>query len=109
MREWVFQTVRARRLRRVTGQAGVGTRVETLESRRLLSAGDLDPTFGAGGLVTTDFPGSAADRPRQIALQADGKLLEVAWHSGFGVGEPTLSVTRFNTDGSLDTGFGEQG
>jgi uncharacterized delta-60 repeat protein len=83
--------------------------VETLESRRLLSAGDLDPTFGAGGLVTTDFPGSAADRPRQIALQADGKLLEVAWHSGFGVGEPTLSVTRFNTDGSLDTGFGEQG
>ncbi len=28
---------------------------EALEDRRMLAAGDLDPTFGVGGKVTTDF------------------------------------------------------
>jgi len=31
--------------------------LEALEARTLLNAGDLDPTFGAGGKVLTDFMG----------------------------------------------------
>src|SRR5687767_12635132 len=34
-------------------------RSEPLEPRRMLSAGDLDPTFGAGGKLTTDLVGGA--------------------------------------------------
>ena len=30
--------------------------VQPLEPRRLLSAGDADPTFGAGGIVATNYP-----------------------------------------------------
>jgi hypothetical protein len=39
-------------------------------------SGDLDPTFGAGGKVTTDFTGSGADdRVNGLAVQADGSLV----------------------------------
>ena len=109
MRGQIVRWVGGRGLRSGKLRRGAAIRVEPLESRTFLSAGDLDPTFGTGGLVTTDFAGSAADRPRQIALQDDGKLLEVAWHSGFGVGEPQLAVSRFNADGTLDTSFGDAG
>ena len=109
MRGKEFRSSHARSFRQRRARAASGRVVETLESRTLLSAGDLDPTFGTGGKVTTDFPGSSADRPRQIALQEDGSLLEVAWHSGFGAGEPSLSVTRFDPFGDLDTSFGDGG
>src|SRR6478672_8974613 len=38
------------------------------------SAGDLDPTFGNGGIQTTDFFGSY-DVASSLALQADGKIV----------------------------------
>ncbi|MFQ5974151.1 MAG: hypothetical protein ACE5Q3_17635, partial [Alphaproteobacteria bacterium] len=40
--------------------------------------GDLDPTFGDGGLVTTDFLGPASDFGQDVsACQADGKIVVV--------------------------------
>jgi hypothetical protein len=37
-------------------------------------AGDLDPSFGTGGKVTTDIGGSAGpDQANALAVQADGK------------------------------------
>jgi uncharacterized delta-60 repeat protein len=45
---------------------------------RYLSNGALDPTFGSGGLVTTDVSGSGSnDRPWGATLQKDGKLVVV--------------------------------
>ena len=39
-------------------------------------AGDLDPTFGTGGKVTTDIDGSAGgDQANALVAQADGKLV----------------------------------
>jgi hypothetical protein len=38
------------------------------------SPGDLDPTFGTGGKVTTDFAGGP-DQARALAVQAHGKLV----------------------------------
>src|SRR5262245_33122352 len=38
-------------------------RLEPLEARTLLNAGDLDPTFGIGGKVLTDFVGTIARSP----------------------------------------------
>ncbi|GAA2796610.1 calcium-binding protein [Kitasatospora sp. CM 4170] len=70
--------------------------------------GSPDPTFGTGGKVTTDFNGGD-DGARAVALQSDGKIV-VAGHSEVpdgGVG--WFSLARYNTDGSLDAGFGTGG
>ena len=40
----------------------------------LAEPGDLDPTFGTGGKVTTSI-GSSNDRVGGLAVQSDGKLL----------------------------------
>ncbi|MFG2985674.1 calcium-binding protein [Streptomyces sp. NPDC048258] len=69
----------------------------------LAAPGDLDPTFGTGGTVTTDFEGGN-DVARGVAVQADGKI--VAAGAG-GAGDFTLA--RYNTDGSLDTTFDTDG
>ena len=45
-----------------------------LPLRAYAAAGDLDPTFGSGGKVTTDFGGS--DPANALAIQPDaGRLL----------------------------------
>jgi uncharacterized delta-60 repeat protein/CSLREA domain-containing protein len=65
--------------------------------------GDLDPSFGNGGKVTsTDFGGSA------IAIQSDGKVVAVGvFFPPAGAFE--FSLARYNTDGSLDATFGSGG
>ena len=60
--------------------------------------GDLDPTFGTGGKVTT-FVGSSNSFANAVAVQSDGKIVVA--------GIPLL--VRYNSDGSLDTTFGTNG
>ena len=70
--------------------------MESLEARRLLSAGQLDPTFGNGGIVTDNtLPGASA-----VVVQSDGKVVEASQFLGH------ISVARFNADGSPDKSFG---
>ena len=66
-----------------------------------LSAGDLDPTFGTGGLVTTDFGGSSAGF-RAVVVQPDNKLVA----AGFTSNGDDVALSRFNVNGTLDTSFG---
>src|SRR5438445_3455918 len=47
-------------------------RLEELEARRLLNAGDLDPTFGVGGKVLTDFVGPIDAAAVAAVVQTDG-------------------------------------
>ena len=75
---------------------------EQLEDRCLLSAGSLDPTFGNGGLVTTDFNPSLA--VYDVAVQPNGKVIAAGYMIGGGFG-----MARYNEDGSLDTSFGSSG
>ena len=63
--------------------------------------GDLDPTFGAGGKVTTVFGGDS--RAYVLVLQPNGKLVAA------GVGPNGFALARYNPDGSLDTSFGAGG
>jgi uncharacterized delta-60 repeat protein len=73
------------------------------------AAGDLDPTFGTAGMVTTDINRST-DIAQAVAVQADGKLVVVGQtykHNDFS-GEDFV-VTRYNTDGTLDNSFGSGG
>src|SRR5205823_1756423 len=50
-------------------------RLERLEDRTLLNAGDLDPTFGTGGKVLTDFVGPIEAVAAAEVIQPDGKIL----------------------------------
>ena len=73
------------------------------------AAGELDPSFGTGGKVTTDF--GASESASAAAVQPDGKLV-VAGLSGAGGGASIFGdfcVVRYRPDGSLDAGFGVGG
>src|ERR1039458_10296882 len=75
-------------------------------------AGHLDPTFGSGGIVTTDFGdqtgSSNVASANAVTIQSNGKIVVaggVPSHTGF----PVPAVARYNTNGSLDTTFGTSG
>jgi uncharacterized delta-60 repeat protein len=72
----------------------------------LAGPGALDPTFGAGGLVTTDLTGipTTANGAHAILVQPDGKLVAVGeqLYEGF-------KALRYETDGTLDASFGSSG
>lgn len=71
---------------------------------RYLPNGDLDTTFdGDGKVVLNSFPGQVGDSLLSLAIQPDGKIV------GGGSVETDFLLTRFNLDGSLDTGFGTGG
>ena len=68
-------------------------------TRLLATVGDLDPSFGNGGVATTPS-GSYA---YSVALQSDGKIVAL------GLQATVLRVARFNTNGTLDPTFGSGG
>jgi uncharacterized delta-60 repeat protein len=80
---------------------------------RYTSTGQLDTTFGTNGIAPLTSVLATA-----IALQSDGKILVT---TGLGAAPPTLtmaqflpaplagSISRYNTNGSLDTNFGVSG
>jgi uncharacterized delta-60 repeat protein len=72
---------------------------------RYNSDGTLDTAFGVGGTVTTDFAGMF-DVANALVAQTDGKL--VAAGSAV-VSNDDFALARYNSDGTLDTGFGAGG
>jgi uncharacterized delta-60 repeat protein len=70
---------------------------------RFLSTGQPDTTFGFGGFNVQDFF-NGDDYGNAIALTPDGKFVVAgsAWNGTRYV----FAVTRFNSNGSLDTSFG---
>jgi uncharacterized delta-60 repeat protein len=71
--------------------------------------GDLDPTFGTGGTVMTDLNHST-DLANAVAVQSDGKLVVVGQtYKDNDYSDEDFVVTRYNTNGTLDTTFGSRG
>jgi len=70
------------------------------------TAETLDPTFGTGGKVTTDFGGTGATA-RTVAVQANGQIL-TAGVAGFN-GVSNFALARYKSDGTLDASFGSGG
>jgi uncharacterized delta-60 repeat protein len=66
-------------------------------------AGSLDPTFGDGGIVQTEFGGAEGGRIGGIAVRPDRKIVV---SDGFGFG---MGLARYKPDGSLDHAFGVAG
>jgi uncharacterized delta-60 repeat protein len=69
--------------------------------------GSLDPSFGEGGKVETDF-GGTNEIARGIALQRDEKIV-VAGPTDQGLSDLNMALVRYNTDGSMDMSFGDSG
>lgn len=82
--------------------------VESLESRCLLSAGDLDPSFGVAGRVTTDISAQDTGSSKSaVAIQSDGKIIVAS--TAFNNENKDFALVRYNSDGSLDSAFGTDG
>ncbi|HLJ92667.1 MAG TPA: DUF4214 domain-containing protein [Gemmataceae bacterium] len=79
-------------------------RLEQLEGRTLLSAGDLDPILGTGGKVVMNFQGPVSATALAMAAQPDGKIVVAGT-------DPAVDIllARYNPDGSLDPSFGSAG
>lgn len=76
---------------------------------RYLPDGSPDESFGTNGIVFTDFF-NGEDYANALALQADGKI--VAGGTGINPNTPEgsgFALLRYNSDGSLDTTFGDRG
>jgi len=73
---------------------------------RYTSTHELDPGFGRGGLVLTDF-GHSYDWAYALALQPDGRIL-VAGVSDVS-GSKDFALARYNPDGTPDFSFGKNG
>jgi uncharacterized delta-60 repeat protein len=64
--------------------------------------GSLDTNFDSDGKVTTDFSGRA-DVAMSVKLQSDGKIVVA------GVSLNYFALARYNTDGSVDNSFDNDG
>jgi uncharacterized delta-60 repeat protein len=78
---------------------------------RYLEDGTLDPSFGSGGRVTTDF-GTWQDRITGLAIQADDKIVAAGRASvapGGADQKSDVALVRYEPDGHLDSSFGHSG
>ncbi|MEO7319254.1 MAG: choice-of-anchor D domain-containing protein, partial [Chthoniobacteraceae bacterium] len=87
----------------VGGASSSGTNNYDFALARYMTDGTLDSSFGTGGIVTTPIGGD--DFGQSVAVQSSGKIL-VAGYSRVG---SAFALARYNSDGSLDNGFGTGG
>jgi uncharacterized delta-60 repeat protein len=77
--------------------------ISVVRDRVQAAPGDLDPSFGSGGKVVTDF--GADDGIMSLLVQPDGKIVAV----GFVSSRSGFAVARYNSNGSLDSSWGTNG
>ena len=65
--------------------------------------GSLDPTFGNGGIVVSDFGQGLESYAVAVMIQPDGEIV-IAGESSY-----EFMVARYNSNGTLDTAFGTNG
>lgn len=74
---------------------------------RYNSNGSLDTAFGSSGKVSTSVPSSTAASAYSMTVQSNGRILVggEAILSGYSY----FAIARYNTNGSIDTSFGQSG
>ena len=84
---------------------------ESLALARYAPNGELDTSFGTGGKVTTSIAGSTQAHGNSVAIKSNGKIL-LGGYARFGTSPneyDNFVLAQYNTDGSLDTDFGDNG
>ncbi len=77
-------------------------------SQAQTTAGNLDPTFGTGGTVRTDFAGNI-DQANAVAIQPNGQIIAAGSSFSNSKTVEDFIVARYNANGSLDKRFGKNG
>ncbi len=106
LRSWRRPNARVKR--RSFSRRRFQPRMELLEDRWLLSAGAINPIFGVNGSTAPDYDAAA----KAIVVEGDGKIvvLDQAQAGLYTAQVPTgYDILRYNTDGTLDPTFGNQG
>src|SRR5262245_50044055 len=70
--------------------------------------GTRDLTFGINGFAQASI-GNNRDNATSVAIQADGKIVVGGISAPDGTADFQAALARFNSDGTLDTGFANQG
>lgn len=97
---------RRSRLARAMVIAGMVGAAGTIATSALAADGDLDPSFGGDGTVSTAFPGGGF--ASAVAIQDDGGIVVVGSAAGpSDRGE--IAVARYDTAGEPDEGFDGDG
>jgi uncharacterized delta-60 repeat protein len=76
---------------------------------RYTGSGSLDPTFGSGGWLLTNFDGTNSDYAADVLVQPDGKIVAVGWFWDTTSATSSVALARFTQAGALDPGFGIDG
>ena len=77
-------------------------------SQAQTTAGNLDPTFGTGGIVRTDFAGNI-DQANAVAIQPNGQIIAAGSSFSNSKTVEDFIVARYDANGSLDKRFGKNG
>jgi uncharacterized delta-60 repeat protein len=87
---------------------GGTSNANTFAVARYKTDGSLDNSFGSGGTVTTSVD-PKGNTVTTVLLQPDGKIVLVGFHHQSSPDFSTTELVRYNTDGTLDAGFGNSG
>ena len=87
--------------------AGLALLPDRPEAAREPRAGDLDPSFGRGGKVLTDF--GRLEAVEDLVVQRDGKIVAVGSSTDPTTFRSQFVLVRYRRGGSLDTSFGVGG
>jgi len=85
----------------VSGAVGNSASTSAFLLIRYSINGQLDPSFGKNGIVSTNTA-SSFERANGLALLPNGKILLAG-------GNSTLALVRYKSNGSLDSSFGTNG
>jgi uncharacterized delta-60 repeat protein len=83
----------------------IGNAASNFLLMRLTHSGQLDPTFGNGGFVLTDFSNDS-DVAEKVLIQPDGKIVAAGSAYGGSLSYTDFAVARYTTGGILDNTFG---
>jgi uncharacterized delta-60 repeat protein len=89
----------------VAGSTSNGTQVRFALVRYNYD-GSADPSFGANGKVATAFS-TFLDEANAVAVQSDGKIVAAGYTNSSSNAD--FAIARYNSNGSLDTSFGNLG
>ncbi|HEX3147871.1 MAG TPA: hypothetical protein VHR66_07285 [Gemmataceae bacterium] len=81
-------------------------KLESLSERITPAAGQLDSLFGPGGIALTSM-GPGRDEARSVKVDASGRYVVGGW--AFNGTNYDFALSRYDSNGALDTSFGSGG
>jgi uncharacterized delta-60 repeat protein len=76
---------------------------------RLTPRGDLDPSFGDGGVIVLQPDTGFVSAAKAVAIRPDGRVVATGWLNTSTATQVDLLVAQFTRDGDFDPTFGDDG